>query len=303
MLVTSEMLTPKQFHTFGKKMFKQRRNDLRRMSDTFKDNSHEEKKTKKLARQSVRWRRSTINARRRKVRAKAKSQLGRLVGWKSSVCGGTNPTCGRSTSPLWSDTPWRVTPVYAFIAIYKYLILGGWTGEIASMKVMRKLTYVQEYSGGRHRNEGGNPKRTPRECRDIAKSKGLPAWGFRTGRHNDPNWRFTCFFHEHGFGRFAGNDDTMHMTGCVDISRKTANGCALSASASARLGSEDLETYPRAMARPKARLLESDWYYISVCCVLVSLASVVAFVAFRRSRTSGKRILLERVSTNYGATI
>ena len=114
MLVTSKMLTPKQFHTFGKKMFKQRRNDLRRMSDTFKDISHEEKKTKKLARQSVRWRRSTINARRRKVRAKAKSQLGRFVGWKSSVCGGTNPTCGRSTSPLWSDTPWRVTPVYAF---------------------------------------------------------------------------------------------------------------------------------------------------------------------------------------------
>ena len=197
----------------------------------------------------------------------------------------------------------RATDAGYGIGKLKFSIVGGWTGEIASMKVMRKLTYVQGYSGGRHRNEGGNPKRTPRECRDIAKSKGLPAWGFRTGRHNDPNWRFTCFFYEHGFGRFAGNDDTMHMTGCVDISRKTANGCALSASASARLGSEDLETYPRAMARPKARLLESDWYYISVCCVLVSLASVVAFVAFRRSRTSGKRILLERVSTNYGATI
>ena len=51
MLATSKMLTPKQFHTFGKKMFKQRRNDLRRMSDTFKDISHEEKKkTEKLAR-------------------------------------------------------------------------------------------------------------------------------------------------------------------------------------------------------------------------------------------------------------
>ena len=56
MLVTSKMLTPKQFHTFGKKMFKQRRNDLRRMSDTFKDIAHEEKKkTKKLARQHVKF--------------------------------------------------------------------------------------------------------------------------------------------------------------------------------------------------------------------------------------------------------
>tara|TARA_B100000287_G_C20233337_1_gene623025 strand:+ start:65 stop:220 length:156 start_codon:yes stop_codon:yes gene_type:complete len=44
MLATSKMLTPKQFHTFGKRVFKQRRNDLRRMSDTFKDIAHEEKK-------------------------------------------------------------------------------------------------------------------------------------------------------------------------------------------------------------------------------------------------------------------
>ena len=37
-------------------MFKQRRNDLRRMSDTFKDIAHEEKKkTKKLARQHVKF--------------------------------------------------------------------------------------------------------------------------------------------------------------------------------------------------------------------------------------------------------
>ena len=109
MLVTSKMLTPKQFHTFGKKMFKQRRNDLRRMSDTFKDISHEEKKTKKLARQSVRWRRSTINARRRKVRAKAKSQLGRFVGWKSSVCGGTR-------------TPWAFVLVTC-LSLRKYCCL------------------------------------------------------------------------------------------------------------------------------------------------------------------------------------
>jgi len=139
----------------------------------------------------------------------------------------------------------------------KFSIVGGWMGEIASMKVMKRLTYVQGWAG-KHHNEPGNPKRTPRECRDIAKSKGLPAWGYRTGRHAEPAWRFTCILYAHGFGRFDGNADLHHMTGCVDISRKTANGCALSASSSARLGSEGTEIHPRAMARPKTILLESD---------------------------------------------
>lgn len=73
MLVTSKMLTPKQFHTFGKKMFKQRRNDLRRMSDTFKDISHEEKKTKKLARQHVKFFTEPHHAHERKERLERSS--------------------------------------------------------------------------------------------------------------------------------------------------------------------------------------------------------------------------------------
>ena len=55
MLATSKMLTqltPKKFHTFRKRVVKQRRDDLRRMSETFRDIAHEEKKkTKKLVRQ------------------------------------------------------------------------------------------------------------------------------------------------------------------------------------------------------------------------------------------------------------
>jgi hypothetical protein len=66
--------------------------------------------------------------------------------------------------------------------------------------------------------------KTMEECRIAAKNHGYKAWGYRN--HNHGENKNTCFFYDDSFIGFAGNDDKIHTTGCVNAGEQVKWGCS-----------------------------------------------------------------------------
>jgi hypothetical protein len=79
---------------------------------------------------------------------------------------------------------------------------------------------------GNHENPALK-NQTEESCRQLAlKDSKYVAWGYRTDKHDDPNWRNTCFLYPQGFQPFNGNpSDVAHITGCLRPGEKVSLGC------------------------------------------------------------------------------
>jgi hypothetical protein len=97
--------------------------------------------------------------------------------------------------------------------------------------VMDGSSYFDKVSGwqGGHDNPEHLPQgQTEESCRQLAAAQPdkYVAWGLRTNAHPDPRWRNTCFFYKQNeFGRFAGNGDAAHITGCLRPGETVRSGC------------------------------------------------------------------------------
>ena len=133
------------------------------------------------------------------TKLKGSDVCNKLKSWKASATEDNHCLCERNDSVPWYGN------VFTMPTTFKSHQKGGAWGHLAG-------GYGDELEGAR----------TLIECRDIARYKGYPAFGVRTG----PN---TCWGYKAGWTKTTGVDPngpaTTHYTECVDPTKKVNDSC------------------------------------------------------------------------------